>query len=368
MTPDTLLIFFWVLSLYWLHRCWKEGHASDWLVLGVFIGLGLLCKYAISLIYIPALLLLITTTEGKERLRTVWPYLGCGLSLVFFLPVLIWNSRHDWVMFRHDLGHIGPPGGSAISVFSLLEFCGGQLAAITPVLCVMMIYLVIRNRRQDAFCFWLIMPILVGFMAKAAFGKVQANWPMVGWLAGLPGLGRYMLDQMRCVNKAKRRWIWAGLAVPVVATVLIHMPMVLLRVPWPQGLNPFSKLIGWRELGRMVSGIARDMDRPHFVVSDHYMVASELAFYVQGRPYVYCVNLGRRMNQYDIWQDFRAVLDQAAIYVSNRRMPESLAKVFDVVREDTITIHGPSARPMKRFLIYRCYGFRGLEQGRPSSY
>jgi len=363
MTPDTLLIFFWTLSLYLLYRAWTEGRALYWLLLGVAIGLGLLSKYAICFIYIPGLLLLLSTGEGRCRLRTVWPYLCLCLSLLFFAPVVVWNSRHGWVMFRHDMGHVRTAGGFVPSGTSLLGFVGGQAAAITPVLLVLMIYLVIRRRGEEPFCFWLTIPILGGFLAKAIFGKVQPNWPMVGWLAGLPCLGQFIVRDWHVLNRAQRRIMWIGLVIPVTATMLIHAPMVLLRIPWPEGLNPLNRLIGWRELGGKVSGQACGMDGPYFILSDHYMVASELAFYMDGRPYVYCVNLGRRMNQYDIWQDLDNLVGRDAIYVSSRPMPEALMGAFEHVVGDRIAIHDALGRHIKTFYIYKCQGFKGWTQG-----
>ena len=111
--------------------------------LAVVLGLGLLSKYAIAFLYVPAALLLVTTRQGRVRLRTPWPYLSFALSLLFFLPVVVWNSHHGWVMFRHDLGHTRLAQGWGISSEALLAFVGGQLGVITPIVAVLILYLLI---------------------------------------------------------------------------------------------------------------------------------------------------------------------------------------------------------------------------------
>ena len=79
--------------------------------------------------------------------------------------------------------------------------------------------------------------------------------------------------------------------------------------------------------GEEVSTIYEQMSsrRPVFIFSDKYQVSSELAFYVKGHPVTYCINLGRRMNQYDFWPGFDNLLHYDAIFVrtGDGRIPAS---------------------------------------------
>jgi 4-amino-4-deoxy-L-arabinose transferase-like glycosyltransferase len=359
MTPDTPLIFFWLLSLYFLHRAWSTGAVLDWLLLAISLGLGLLSKYAIVFLYVPAWLLLLTTPQGRLRLRTPWPYLSFALSLLFFLPVIVWNSQHGWVMFRHDLGHTNLAHMWSLSGINFLAFVGGQLGVITPIMAVLMLYLLVKRRRQDPFCFWLTIPILAGFLLKSLQGKVQPNWPLTAWLAGLIPLADFLVHHYQPLSVNQKRLVSAGLIIPAVATLFLHLPFLTMNIPWPGRTNPFRKLVGWRQLGAEVTQIAQGMDQP-FVLSDYYMTASELAFYVGGRPPVYCVNLGRRMNQYDIWAGFDKLAGRQAVYVVESEMDPNLAAAFERVQpQPPITIRNNSGQPLKTFRAYRCYGFKG---------
>ncbi len=359
MTPDTPLIFFWLLALYFLHRAWSEGAAHDWLLLAVALGLGLLSKYAIALLYIPAALLLATTRQGRLRLRTPWPYVSLALSLLFFLPVILWNSQHGWVTFRHDLGHTKLAQGWGLSPKDFFAFAGGQLGVITPIVAVLILYLLIKRRREDPFCFWLTIPLLLGFLLKSLQGKVQPNWPLVAWLAGLVPLADFLVHRYRPLSIRQKQWVTAGLLIPAVGTLFLHVPFLTLRIPWPEDSNPFRKLLGWRQLGAQVTTITQSMDKPCFILADYYMTASELAFYMEGRPTVYCVNLGRRMNQYDIWSGFDQLVGQNAVYVTDQGIAPALARAFDRVDADPWKICDNAGKPIKSFAAYRCYGFKG---------
>lgn len=368
MTPDTLLIFFWLLSLLLLHRAWSTGAKADWLLLAVALGLGLLSKYAIAFFYIPAALLLLTTERGRARLRTPWPYVSLVLSLAFFAPVILWNSRHDWVMFRHDLGHAGATRGWGLSPSAFLNFAGGQLGAITPIICVLMLYLLIRRRREDPFCFWLSIPILAGFLLKSLQDKVQANWPLSGWLPGLIVLADFLVHRHRTLTVNRRRLVGAGLVIPAAGTLFLHVPFLITSLPWPGHANPLAKLLGWRQLGTEVTRIDERADRPCFILSNHYMTASELAFYVKGHPTTYCINLGRRMNQYDLWPGFEGFVGRDAIYVTNHAIAPDLASAFGAVESYPQTIRDKSGRIIKTMAVYYCRGFKGWTSGPPTHY
>ena len=368
MTPDTPLIFFWLLSLYFLHRAWSTGAPCNWLLLGGSLGLGLLFKYAIVFLYLPAWLLLLATRQGRQRLRTPWPYLGFALSVIFFVPVIVWNSRHNWVMFRHDLGHVKTSEGLGLSLGSLLDFAGGQLGAVTPILCVLMLYLLIKHRRREPFCFWVTIPILTGFLLKSTQGRIQPNWPLGAWLAGFIPLADFLVRRYRSLNVHLRRLVNAGLIIPAVGTLFLHLPCVTLNLPLPPKANPFKRLLGWKQLGAEVTHLVDSMEPPVFVFADYYMTASELAFYVEGQPRTYAVNTGRRMNQYDIWPGLENLRGQNAVYVSSAEMPERLAASFAHVEAHPIDIHDRYGRTIKTFIAYRCYDFSGWTPPLPVAY
>jgi undecaprenyl-diphosphatase len=247
-------------------------------------------------------------------------------------------------------------------------FVGGQLGGVTPILAVLMLVLLIRRRRQDPFCFWLTIPLLVAFLLKSFQGKVQPNWPLPAWLAGLIPLADFLVHHYRPLTVNQKRLVSAGLIVAAVATLFLHLPFLTLNLPWPGRSNPLRKLLGWRQLGAEVTPIAQGMDQP-FVFSDYYMVASELAFYVGGHPPVYCVNLGRRMNQYDVWAGLDKLAGREALYVAQSDMDPDLAKAFDQVEaQPTITIRSKSGQTVETFFVYRCHGFKGWTSRTPQHY
>jgi hypothetical protein len=87
----------------------------------------------------------------------------------------------------------------------------------------------------------------------------------------------------------------------------------MLHTSWwnlPPRRDALKKLLGWDELGTWVGTGLRPGE---LVVSDSYHLAAALAFYVPGQPRTICINLGRRMNQYDLWPGLDAARTGADI-------------------------------------------------------
>ena len=99
-----------------------------------------------------------------------------------------------------------------------------------------------------------------------------------------------------------------------------------------------------------------------FFFSDAYDVTAALAFYIPGRPVVYCADFGRRLSQYDLWPGPQEKQGWDAVYV--RRVP---FKKIDASLEEMFAEQGtPEAfhakhrgRPGRSFGIMTLRDFNG---------
>jgi len=150
-------------------------------------------------------------------------------------------------------------------------------------------------------------------------------------------------------------------------TAIAHYPGLL---QLPPGLDPSARLRGWKELAVRVDGIrAKRGAGDWFIFSDKYQVSSELAFYLKGQPVTYCVNLGRRMNQYDLWPGFHDMKKKNAIFVriGDSDMPEKLKTAFARYEKEAFTVY-EGARPLRKYSIFLCYGFKGMRKEEAGSF
>jgi 4-amino-4-deoxy-L-arabinose transferase-like glycosyltransferase/membrane-associated phospholipid phosphatase len=393
-TIDSPFIFFWTLSLFlfWqainhktlcvLHNEEKEkpfdssviAHHSSlvyWLLLGVSIGFGLLTKYTMAFFYLCAFLFLLFSKEQRNLLLTKGPSSAFITSLIVFSPVILWNAGHDWVTFRHTAGQIHAAEGFTISLSSLLEFLGSQFGVITPLLFVLALISLwkMRKDRGGNFLFWFSVPVLVFFFLKSIQAKVQANWALPGYISGIAAFSACYIRGFFTAGKGKKILIAAAVSLSLFMTAVAHYPS-LLRLP--VAVDPTARLDGWKELGDEVTGIYEQMsqNRPVFIFSDRYQVTSQLAFYVKGHPVTYCVNLGRRMNQYDLWPGFFSFLHHDAIFVrtGDKDVPEAIAAAFEKVEKKVISAYTKKHAKIRDYSIFLCYDFKGLREEKQETY
>ncbi len=411
LTIDSPFIFFWILSLYLFWKAVEtkgkpltltltpkgrgdsfnstpfsprrirlsaerggdkgEGdRIGRWTLLGIGIGLGLLTKYTMAFFYLSGLLFFVFHKDSRKFLFGKGPYISLLVSLTVFSPVIIWNAAHGWVTLKHTAGQAHLADGLMISAKDFFEFLGSQAGVITPLLFVGMLVALwkMRKDRAGAFIFWFSVPVILFFVLKSVQGKVQANWALPGYAAGFIAFSAYFAGG-GTPSKGRSK-ILPALAVLLAFTLtaFAHFPSVL---HLPRKMDPTMRLLGWKELGQETDRIYEGLssEGPAFVFSDSYQMASELAFYMKGNPRTYCINLGRRMNQYDLWPGFDNSTGCNAVLVmdDDREFPQELAKSFGRTEKVPVVITVRGGNVMK-FTVFKCYDFKGIKSRPPETF
>jgi len=373
MTYYSPQVFFWALSLFFIHRAISTGKAVWWYPLGISLGLGLLSHHLFFVLSAQLLLYLVLSQEGRPWLRRREPYLAAIIALDMFLPVLLWNIEHEMVMFRHATGLMGRDR-SVLLVFS--EFLGGQLGVVSPLMFLASIYAMILSAHRGfwkgddrwLFLFTTSVPVLV-FISCLSFGRrVEANWPVSAYVSGLIAVSA--IFHLREEKKSWQTWIAAiSVVIALCETSVAHFPSLLdTFYSLPPRLDTTNRLFGWKELGKRISEIRKEMP-VSFLSSRDYGISSEIAFYTEGQPHTYCLTVGRKRNQYDLFEDINALKGRDSIYVKfgPAQLEPKVQSLFESVSppEDLVIYkQGRSPTVIRRvFTIFRLYGFKGIPRG-----
>ena len=180
---NVCLIPFWSLSLFYLWRGIKNNKILDWLLLGLFAGLGFLSKYLFVYLGLAIAVLLIYLIINKKI------NLKCLVSLIpFFLilsPHIIWLSENDYVTIYYGLMRTG---SEQVSILDHLKhpfiFLLKQIGILIPFL--LLIFVLINkfqinfNLNDDKLLFLLsinLIPILFIFLTSFTMGvKIRTMW------------------------------------------------------------------------------------------------------------------------------------------------------------------------------------------------
>ena len=104
IVPDQPMMLFWLVGLYALVRIAKGGAPQWWLLAGVVAGLAAASKFTTFFLMAAVPIWLIVVPQLRHWLRRPWPYLGLGLGVLVFSPVLIWNADHQRISFVWQFG------------------------------------------------------------------------------------------------------------------------------------------------------------------------------------------------------------------------------------------------------------------------
>jgi 4-amino-4-deoxy-L-arabinose transferase-like glycosyltransferase len=335
--PDGPLLFFWLLTLDRLAAALDaRGRTWDWLGVGFAWGGAMLSKYYAVLLPAGALVYLLLRPEARRCLRTPGPYLAAAVGLALFAPVVVWNSGHGWASFAYQGSRAG--GFHGLQPAMLVEALVGQALYLTPWVFVALMVVLVRLARRglrdwsdaEVLLTCQAVPALGLFLGVATFQRIMAHWPMIGFVALMPMLGRDLAERLAARPERVRRALAVLTAVPVVlATLLvIHARTGLFQDVRGRlfGLvsplaDPTVDTIRWDQ----IAGELRRrglLDDPHtFLFTDHWRFSAELAMATGGGSPVACYH--RDARSFTFWSRPADWVGRDGVFV---RVEDGLAK------------------------------------------
>ena len=92
--------FFWVLTCYLYIRLINTNNQKLWLLIGLVMGMGLLAKYSIAFLTV-AIFIGILISDHRKMLTNKWIWLGVLISLIVFLPNILWQIHNRLPVIEH---------------------------------------------------------------------------------------------------------------------------------------------------------------------------------------------------------------------------------------------------------------------------
>lgn len=319
-TPDAALFMTTMLALVAVERALAAPLRSTestawWAAAGIALGGAFVSKYTAVLLPAGLVVACLVHPALRARFREPGPWLASAIGLLLFAPVVLWNSQHDWISFRFQLGHGFTPSARGNPLSRELEMVGAQMGLASPVLFVLMAMVVAvairegwRARRAtqptDAaarrFAIAAIAVVPLAFFAVSAWRRsVEANWPALIY----PGAIALLATSTHSWARGRAWRIGLGVAAFLLAVVALQAWRPLL--PLAPRRDPIARAHGWETLAAAVDSARKDAFLEgiaiRWIAADRYQDASELAFHLAGQPTVFSLNLGGRANQYDLW-------------------------------------------------------------------
>jgi dolichyl-phosphate-mannose-protein mannosyltransferase len=247
----------WVLAAYFVLRLLKSGDPRWWLAIGAALGLGMLSKYTMgffTLGIVGAVLL----TDARRFLRSKWLWLGVAVSILLFLPNLLWQARHhfislDFLRFIHerDVREGATSGFLPDQVeLALLAF---------PLALAGLYYFFSKNGRRFRMLGWMyVIPLALFLIAKGRGYYLAPAYPML-YAAGAVLVDNCLATLQASRAKALRVAIFAALLLDVAIAIAFALPTAPVGSPWWHFAikvnGTLREEVGWPEFAATVAKI-----------------------------------------------------------------------------------------------------------------
>ncbi len=253
-TPDTPLAIFWSLGIYAFLNALNDTRDRWWIVTGLALGCGALSKYNMIL-FVPGVAMAILSFKRYRHLVTTRRYwLMVLLAALGTVPILYWNSQHDWISFKFQLDS-RLAGNTRSLLRNLGEFVGGQLGTIGLTLWPVLWFASLRSawssyQRDDEkrfFLAWLALPALLFFTHTAMKSKIEANWPQIAYLSAM-----LLASEWLCEAGKGRRRIYLVIGPSAILACIAVFQALTLALPLPAKSDISLRLHGWRQMGEII--------------------------------------------------------------------------------------------------------------------
>jgi hypothetical protein len=378
VTPDSPLIIFTWLTLWFAWRAVNESQPRLWLWSGVMGGLALLGKYPGVLVVGGVFFALLSCREGRAQLKTAWPWLAGILSLIVFLPVILWNAQHDWLSFAFQLGHGIKVKADKDLGMLLSAFIGGQVLVAMPWTLVAMLLATLSRGKQEplasgyshALLVWGFMLPLLVFGLAGLTDLSAPNWPETAYAGGTVLLAG-----------ALNRWLrrggeWRRGGVITVSLLFLFTVVLMNMIRFPQWINLFvaddyrpshstqlSQSYGWDRVGQELRQQLQGLPPACPILADSHTRAAMVGWLLQ-QPARVDTPQQSRYSQYTVWrkqdgqrQDYCLYLQQFDNEaITEEKIPQRVTLAEgEFVRVSLVTTDNPD-RSLRWYGFYKPLG------------
>ena len=271
ISTDLLLLLFWVLSMTKLLEIRESGSVINFVLLGIFLGLAFLAKYAAVYFLLSYLILIFADKKTFVSIKDhslKWAIVALALVLVL-LPNIYWNINNGGVTFSHTSDNANLKNLN-FNFVEPLKFLLSQIFMVGPVLFLSFFYMFkyFRLDFENKFLLIFSLPIIIIVLTEAFLVRANSNW-------AAPALISLFVLFFRLIIEKKQSLIIISFATNYTIAVFLFMSILI-----SSNNKMFDRIRGVDSFIKEVLKTAGDKD---LVVSDR-MIFSNISYEIRGRP------------------------------------------------------------------------------------
>ncbi|HCR86015.1 MAG TPA: hypothetical protein DIV86_04990 [Alphaproteobacteria bacterium] len=284
ISADAPLMMFWAIGLYYfirINKNYTKSKISDWVMLGICFGLGMLSKYTfVAFVFSVCFYYMVTNFSRLFSLRLIAASL---IGLLVFLPNIIWNYDNGFVSFTHTQDNVFS-NETSFYPSEGLSFIGGQLLIFGPMLAIFLIFVLLKkqhayNNRGKKFnevslLKIFILPILLVGMLISFSSTAQIHWAAPAYISGNILVINYLLNFKRSL------WLRLALLINAVLFAMFFIICISSRAG-DEPLKPFERLYLWHDTASKLAAL--DIEKNAIIIADERKIIAPLIYDMQSK-------------------------------------------------------------------------------------
>jgi 4-amino-4-deoxy-L-arabinose transferase-like glycosyltransferase len=363
-TPDVPLMFFWTLSLNFLHEALFRKKNIYWIWAGIFTGLSFDSKYTAVFLIIGLVGFLIISKPHRKFIFSPWLFLYLFLFAVTIFPVVLWNVRNEFASFRFQ-SEGRAQEGIHIDIRGFAGVIGHQSAILLPILFFSFVYFIYRTCRKygvrfakipadQLFLLCFFIPLFIGFFLLSFIYWVKLNWMMPAYISGIVWVCRYW----------NMKWVRYQLIFSVVLHLILAFEIIFYIVP----IRSDDTWYGWSDFAVKVEAVRTQYPKAFLFAADDYKTSAVLNFYLD--EMVYSKNIvGKNALQFDyIGSNLRDLNGKDAVFIDsnprfhsleneNAAIPPDFNNWFDQIIPLKPILIEKNGKVVRKFSVFICKNY-----------
>ena len=291
MTIDAPLVLCWTWAFVAGWRAVQPGgQTRHWLVVGLAMGLGFLCKYSAVYQIVCWAIFFALWPPARVQLRRPGPWLALLVFLICTTPVVVWNWQHGWITVQHVAGNAGLNSHWQPTLRYFRDFLFQELAVLNPIFFIGALWAMIgfwRSPRHEKwglrlYFFCMGAPVFLGHWLYSLHSHVLPNWIAPAVVPMFCLMAAYWNERRRLAGP----FFAFGLVLGFFTFAILHQSKLVGKITGemlPGSKDPTRRVQAWKPEAALVEAEREKLQqsgKPAFIICGHYGITGLYSFYI----------------------------------------------------------------------------------------
>ncbi|MCP4394123.1 MAG: glycosyltransferase family 39 protein [Alphaproteobacteria bacterium] len=391
ISTDPFLMTFWAWGMVAFILAIQKDSLKYWALCGLFIGLGMLSKYAMIAFVLSMIIYFIWSGKKSTAFKSKGLWLSFAIGFLVYLPNIIWNASNGFVSYIHTTANANLSTESFIHPIKALEFLASQMGVFGPILFVMLISYAINHKRiirtsladeewneyveanqkpenkiafhKAAFLFSFALPLIIIMTIEGFLSRANANWAAPSYIAASALVAAVAIEQK------KEKLLKLSIVLHIIlASITLCFGAITQTAHQLTGFeltkrtDPLKRVREWDKIGDAVSTIW-DENKGTTLLFNERKVITPMLYYVSPNPFdaVKWNPDGEIHDHYDLTTTMNDKIGKDFLLIMRHDGIEHYKDYFKSVKfikKVSIPLYPDYERAV---YVYRLNGFKGYE-------